>query len=137
MGVSVADLVGNSLKLKEDVRAYRGSPNSDNFVIWKANRFTDPIYSWVEVDGDVWLMFGRQQPSYYVKADPAKMEPVAERGASQYLSEKYGGTKEAQAASLFNVPDLSGLSGVLENGIKIVLGLAALIFGIKILDLFK
>lgn len=93
MATKVTDLVGNSFRLKKNVTVHIGSPNSDRKTTWKSGTQTPLIYSWVEKNGDVWWQFGRQDPARFIKHDPAALDPIAERGAAEYLSSDLGGDR--------------------------------------------
>lgn len=133
MRVKASELVGNSFKLKKDVRAFRGRPNSNSYVTWNKGRLTDPVYSWVQEPDGLWWMFGRNQPVYFIKHDSDALEPFAETGAAQFLDADLGGTKGAARPLInagFNLPNVGGM-------LKAAAGVLIFVITLQLISFFK
>lgn len=137
MATKASDLVGNSFRLKKDVTAYEGRPNSSRKSTWKSGTQTPLVYSWVERDGGLWWQFGRQDPIRFIKHDPAALDPVAERGAADYLDAELGGDR-GRDPMLSGLDIFGNISGSqFATPFKILAYLIAIYLGFKIYEVLK
>lgn len=137
MTVKVGDLLGNRFKVRQDVTAHIGSPNSGQTQIWNAGKLSPPIYSYVVLDGVVWYEFGSVPPIRWIRHDPDALKPVADFGGGQFLDDSNERDPATTAGLLASLGNLAGTAAdEITTFFKLFLVAVFLIVAVKIWQFF-
>lgn len=95
MTYDLSKIIGATLYLKNKAVVCWFYPNSDNTEIYEAGELAGVVYSWIETEGEIWLMFKNQSgDSYYIKFYEGLFETQNLRGQGVLSNEELAETND-------------------------------------------